>query len=75
MEKWMVKSIELLLKLSFLKKKNPAVIPYAPQKCEVSGFEPSCFHRARPEKLGISRSYVSRIEKRALEKLKAHFEK
>ena len=37
MEKWVVKSLELLVKLSFLGKKYPAVLPYTPQKLEVSG--------------------------------------
>ena len=53
MEKWVVKSLELLVKLSFLGKKYPAVLPYTPQKLEVSGYEPRYFRRAHPEKHGV----------------------
>jgi hypothetical protein len=61
MEKWMLQSFELLLKLSFLGKKNPAVIPYSPQKCEVSGFESSSFHKVRPEKVGVSNALIYKM--------------
>ena len=58
MERWMMKSAELLLKLSFLSKKNPAVIPYSPQKCDVSVIETPYFKRVKPEKCGVSSDLI-----------------
>ncbi len=63
MEKWVKKSIELLLKLSFLGKKNPAVIPYCPQKCEISQLEHPSLERSKPEKYGITSERLYRMLK------------
>ena len=61
MEKWTMKSVELILKLSLLSKKNPAVIPYAPQKCEVSRHEQPTLHRAKPEKRGVPNQVLHKM--------------
>lgn len=61
LEKWVMKSMELLLKLSFLGKKNPAVIPYSPQKCEISHYEEPSFHKVKPEKRGVANSIIYKM--------------
>ena len=61
MERWIVKSLELVIKLSFLGKKNPAVIPYTPQKTEVSPLEKEHFPRVKPVKCGVSNSLLYKM--------------
>ena len=58
MERWMVKSVELLLRLSFLGKKNPAVIPYLPQKTRISLSEAGHLRRSKPERCGVPNSVL-----------------
>ena len=54
MERWVKRTIELATGLAFTGKSNPSVIPYYPQKTEVSGEERPYFHRTTPEKMGVS---------------------
>ena len=54
MDKWINRAIELGAGLAFTGKSNPSVIPYYPQKTEVSGYEEQYFHRTTPEKKGVS---------------------
>ena len=54
MERWIKRSIELATGLVFTGKPNPSVIPYYPQKTEVSGQERPYFHRTTPERKGVS---------------------
>ena len=54
MERWVKRTIELATGLAFTGKSNPSVIPYYPQKTEVSGQESPYFHRTIPEKKGVS---------------------
>lgn len=54
MEKWKKRFVDLMSSLAFGSEGNPAVIPYAPQKTEISRGEDRFFPRAVPEKHGIS---------------------
>ncbi len=54
MEKWKKRSIDLLTSLAFGSKGDPSVVPYYPQKTEISSIETKYFKRAVPEKHGIS---------------------
>ena len=54
MERWVKRTIELGAGLVFTGKSNPSVIPYYPQKTEISGDEERYFHRTYPEKKGVS---------------------
>ena len=54
MERWVKRTIELGAGLVFTGKMDPSVIPYYPQKTEVSGVEEQYFHRTTPEKKGVS---------------------
>lgn len=54
MDKWMKRSVELLTSLSFGKDGDVAVIPYYPQKIEISGSEAKYFRRTTPESAGVS---------------------
>lgn len=54
MEKWMRRAVELISGLALTSKQNPAVVPYAPQKTEISKSEKKFFKREKPEKLGVS---------------------
>ena len=54
MERWVKRTIELASGLAFTGKTNPSVIPYYPQKTEISGVEEQYFHRTYPEKKGVS---------------------
>ena len=54
MERWVKRTIELGAGIVFTGKSNPSVIPYYPQKTEVSGEEERYFHRTYPEKKGVS---------------------
>ncbi len=54
MEKWMKRTVELLSGLVLSPKPIPSVVPYAPQKTEISGTEKRFFKRGKPEELGVS---------------------
>lgn len=54
MERWVKRAISLGVGLAFTGKRNPSVIPYYPQKTEVSGEEKRYFPRTFPEHVGIS---------------------
>ena len=54
MEKWKKRSIDLLTSLAFGSKGSMSVVPYYPQKTELSSAEKKYFRRAVPEKHGIS---------------------
>ena len=54
MDKWIKRTIELGTGLVFTGKSNPSVIPYYPQKTEISGVEEQYFHRTNPERKGVS---------------------
>ncbi len=54
MERWLKRTIEFGAGLVFTGKSNPSVIPYYPQKTEISGEEEPYFKRAAPEKHGVS---------------------
>ncbi len=67
MERWIKRTIELGAGLVFTGKSNPSVIPYYPQKTEISGEEEQYFHRTYPEKKGVSSGRLLAML-RALEK-------
>ena len=67
MERWVKRTIELGAGLVFTGKTNPSVIPYYPQKTEISGVEEQYFHRTHPEKKGVSSGRLLAMLK-ALEK-------
>ena len=67
MERWVKRSIEFAAGLVFTDKSNPSVVPYYPQKTEVSGEEEQYFHRTAPEKKGVSSGRLLAML-RALEK-------
>lgn len=69
MDKWIKRTIELATGLVFTGKSDPSVIPYYPQKTEVSGYEEQYFHRTTPEKKGVSSGRLLAMLK-ALEKEK-----
>ena len=52
--KWKSRAIELVTGLALTGKKNPATVPYVPQKTEVSLLEVKHFKRTSPERRGIS---------------------
>ena len=54
MEKWRMRAIDLLTSLAFGGRGEVAVVPYYPQKINVSGRESKYFPRTTPEKKGIS---------------------
>ena len=55
MEKWKKRSVDLLTSLYLgASEEGSSVIPYYPQKCEISSSERRYFHRSTPEKQGIS---------------------
>lgn len=54
MEKWKKRFVDLMSSLAFGSEGNPAVIPYIPQKTDISRAEDRFFPRAVPEKHGIS---------------------
>ena len=54
MERWVKRTIELGTGIFFTGKGNPSVIPYYPQKTEISGAEEPYFHRTAPERKGVS---------------------
>lgn len=54
MEKWKRRSLELVSSLLLGGKRDLSVLPYYPQKTEISTFEEKHFKRTAPEKKGIS---------------------
>ncbi len=54
MEKWMRRAVELISGLALTSKPNPAVVPYKPQKTDITKSEKRFFKREKPEKLGVS---------------------
>ncbi len=58
MEKWKKRSVDLLTSLAFGSKGSPSVVPYYPQKTEISSEEEKYFKRTTPEKHGISSKRV-----------------
>ena len=70
MERWIKRTIELATGLAFVGKSDPAVIPYYPQKTEISGEEKRHFPRTSPESKGVSSGRLLSML-RALEKDKA----
>ena len=61
MEKWKRKGIELISGLALTAKKNPAVIPFKPEKTKISQPERSYFKRATLSSMGISPARLSRM--------------
>ncbi len=74
MEKWKKRSVDLLTSLAFGSQGSPSVVPYYPQKTEVSSFEEKYFKRSGPEKHGISskRLYSMLSELEAEERANIH---
>ena len=54
MERWVKRTIEFGAGLAFSGKSNPSVIPFYPQKTEISGDEEQYFRRVSPERAGVS---------------------
>ena len=54
MEKWMKKTVELVSGLVLTNKPYPSVVPYAPQKTDISKREKRFFKRMKPEDVGVS---------------------
>lgn len=54
MERWKKRAIELIGGLSVSDNQSPSVIPYRPQKTEISPMERRTLRRALPESVGIS---------------------
>ena len=52
--KWKKRAIELVTGLTLTNKKNPATVPYVPQKTEISQLEIKHFKRTSPERRGVS---------------------
>lgn len=67
MERWIKRTIELGTGIAFTAKANPSVIPYYPQKTEISGAERPYFRRVAPERRGVSSGRLIAML-RALEK-------
>jgi len=54
MEKWIKRTVSLGVGLILTGKSNPSVVPYYPQKTEISGEEERYFRRSYPERVGVS---------------------
>ena len=54
MEKWKKRAVDLLTSIAFGSDGDGSVVPYYPQKTEVSSYEFKYFHRTTPERQGIS---------------------
>ena len=67
MERWTKRTIELAMGLVFTGKQNPSVVPFYPQKTELSFEEDRYFKRTTPERVGISSGRLLAMLK-ALEK-------
>ena len=74
MDKWFKRTIELLTSISFGKDGDMSVIPYYPQKTEISTDEEKYFKRSIPEAQGISskRLYNMLCELEAEERANIH---
>ncbi len=58
MEQWKKRALELVLGLAVTNKKYPAVVPYTPQKTQISQSERPYFRRVAPETHGIPTSRI-----------------
>lgn len=54
MDKWLKRSVELLTSISFGKDGDVSVVPYYPQKTEISASEAKYFKRTTPESASVS---------------------
>lgn len=54
MEKWLKRTVSLGVGIFLTGDPSPSVVPYYPQKTEVSGKEEQYFHRSYPEHVGVS---------------------
>ncbi len=54
MDRWIKRTVELATGLIFTGKENPSVVPFYPQKTEISGYENPYFPRTIPERCGVS---------------------
>ena len=54
MDRWIKRAVELATGLIFTGRQNPSVVPFYPQKTEISGYEKPYFPRTAPEKCGVS---------------------
>ncbi len=54
MEKWKKRAVDLLTSIAFGSDKDASVVPYYPQKTDISSYEFKYFHRATPERHGVS---------------------
>lgn len=54
MERWRMRAVDLLTTLAFGGRGEVSVVPYYPQKTEISGREGRYFRRTVPEKKGVS---------------------
>ena len=70
MERWIKRTVELATGIAFTGKANPSVIPYYPQKTEISAHETRYFPRTEPERKGVSSSRLLALL-RAFEKDKS----
>lgn len=61
MEKWVKRTVELGAGMFFTGKANPSVIPYYPQKTEVSEIEEYSFRLMTPERVGVSSGRILAI--------------
>ena len=52
--KWKRRAVELVTGLALTNKKNPATVPYIPQKTDISALELRHFKRTAPERRGVS---------------------
>ena len=54
MDKWLKRTLDLGVGLALTGRENPSVVPYYPQKTEISGAEEKYFKRTAPENKGVS---------------------
>ena len=54
MDKWLKRTLDLGVGIALTGRENPSVIPYYPQKTEISGPEEKYFKRTDPESKGVS---------------------
>ena len=58
MENWLKRAANLITSLTFPTDTSPSVVPFYPQKLEVSGEEKRYFPRTLPERFGISSARI-----------------
>ncbi|MBQ8528273.1 MAG: serine hydrolase [Clostridia bacterium] len=58
MENWLKRAATLITSLTFPSDSSPSVVPFYPQKLEVSGEEKRYFQRSMPERFGISSARI-----------------